>query len=272
MCIKVKIGEFSFFYFRKNVHLMIRISLIVLISSFIPAFTFAGQEDALFKQANDAYLANDFSKSIELYEQVVALGFQSFELEYNLANAYFRQKNTGKAVLHYERALLLNPEDEDANYNLSLVISQLEGREQLPDFFLTKWWKNTKMALGADTWAGIAVVLLWIGFGGLGLWQVGKTRDFRKMGFIVGMAALVLSLLPFSLAWSRASFEKSTKLAIVMADNPPLKSAPDQAGSEIFKLQEGEKLQLLDHLGGYWQVRLSNGEKGWVAEDDLEEI
>ncbi len=251
---------------------MKKVYVAIIFINCISRLAFAGQEDAIFQQANEAYLANNFNKAIELYEQVSALGFQSFELEYNLANAYFRQGNIGKAVLHYERALLLNADDEDALYNLSIATAQLEGREQLPDFFLTKWWKNMKMALGSTAWSIIAIVLLWIGIGGLGLWQLGKTRDLRKMGFIVGLACLVLSLLPFGLAWSRASFEKSTKLAIVIADSPSLKSAPDQAGSEIFQLQEGEKLQLLDHLGGYWQVRLSNGEKGWVAENDLEEI
>ncbi|MEZ4933698.1 MAG: tetratricopeptide repeat protein [Saprospiraceae bacterium] len=236
------------------------------------ATNFAGQAEELFKQANEAYLADDISNAILLYEQVAGLGFESFELEFNLGNAYFRQKKIGEAVLHYERALVLSPEQEDAVHNLSIATASVEKREQLPDFFLTDWWKKTRMTFGSGVWGGLALLLWWLGFGGLSLWKLGKNREQRKWGFYIGLVAILLSILPFALAWSRMSFEKNSKEAVVLLDDAVLKSAPDHAGSELFKLVEGEKVKLLDHLGGYWQVRLSNGEKGWVADGEVEEI
>lgn len=233
---------------------------------------FAGQAEDLFQQANEAYLANNISNAILLYEQVAGLGFESFELEYNLGNAYFRQKKIGQAVLHYERALVLSPDQEDALHNLSIATASMGKREQLPDFFLTDWWKKTRMTFGSGAWGGLGLLFWWLGFGGLSLWQLGKNREQKKWGFSIGLVAILLSILPFSLAWSRMSFEKNSKQAIVLLKDAALKSAPDHAGSELFKLEEGEKVKLLDHLGGYWQVRLSNGEKGWVAEGEVEQI
>ena len=238
----------------------------------IKTLAIAGQEEILFQQANKAFQNNEFAKAIELFEQIDALNFQSMELEYNLGNAYFRENNIGKAILHYERALLLSPGEEDVVHNLSLAQEQVDGRDVLPDFFLTAWWHNTRMAISSGGWGTFALILWWLGCGGLCLWLLGKTRQLRKLGFWVGVVGIVCSMLPFALAWSRMSFESSTRQAIVLQDQSVLKSAPDAAGSEILTLNEGEKIELLDQLSGYWQVRLANGEKGWVSEQQVEEI
>ncbi|MEO1258760.1 MAG: tetratricopeptide repeat protein [Bacteroidota bacterium] len=235
-------------------------------------FCYAGQAEELFQKANEAFQNNNFKEAIKLYEQIGAMNFQSTELEYNLGNAYFREKNIGKAILHYERALLISPGDEDVIHNLSLVRDQVSGRDALPAFFLTAWWRNTRMALSSGVWGTLALVLWWLGCGGLCLWLFGKTREWRKLGFWVGVAGITLSLLPVSLAWSRMAFEENTRQAIIMQDQTTLKSAPDDAGSAILNLNEGEKIDLLDQLGGFWQVRLANGEKGWVSLEKVEEI
>lgn len=228
--------------------------------------------DSIFQQANEAYQANEFSKSINLYEQVLSAEFHSPELEYNLANAYYRNKQIGKAILHYERAKLVSPDDADINYNLSLVRESLEEVEPLPKFFLTKWWKNMRMVFSSSLWGWLALLLLWIGVGSLGLWLFGKTREQKKLGFFVGATVVLLSLLPFGLALDRVAYEKSSHEAIILVPGASLKSAPDRAGSELYKLQEGAKVELLDLLSGWWQVQLPNGEKGWINGDDLVQI
>ncbi len=235
-------------------------------------FVFANAPEALFQQANQAYQANDFTKSIELYEQVLSAGYRSPELEYNLANAYFRTGQRGKAILHYERAKLLSPDDADIGYNLSLVREQMEKMESLPEFFMVRWWKHLRMLLPSNLWGALALVLFWAGAGGLCLWLFGKTRGQKKTGFFVGITLVLLSILPLALALDRVSYEKSSHEAIVLAPAASLKSAPDSAGSEVYKLQEGEKVELLDLLSGWWQVQLPNGEKGWINGSDLEEI
>ena len=245
-------------------------SFFLVIFSFIVAY--AGQEDELFQLANEAYQSNDFNKAIKLYEQIGEMGFESAEMEYNLGNAYFRTERIGKSILHYERASLLAPGDEDVEHNLALAKQNVEGRDELPAFFLTSWWQNMRMLISSSAWGVIAIILLWIGFGGLCLWLMGKEREQRKIGFYVGACALIFSILPFSLAWSRMNFEKNSEKAIIIASDARLQSAPDSAGSEVLKLHEGEKVDLIDNLSGFWQVRLMNGEKGWVSENDLEEI
>ena len=60
----------------------------------------------LVEQANEAYLANDYSKAAELYEQAIQENGQSAVAYYNLGNAYYRLNKTALSLLNYERALL----------------------------------------------------------------------------------------------------------------------------------------------------------------------
>jgi Ca-activated chloride channel family protein len=49
---------------------------------------------------------------------------------YNLGNTLFNTQDLGTAVEAYKQALLLNPEDQDAKYNLELALQQQEQEQQ----------------------------------------------------------------------------------------------------------------------------------------------
>ena len=67
----------------------------------------------LFSDANAAYLSGDVARAIASYEALIAQGVVSPELETNLGAAYLRQGKRGLAALHLERALFLDPGDDD---------------------------------------------------------------------------------------------------------------------------------------------------------------
>lgn len=239
----------------------------------LTASLLADQADDTFQQANNAYQKNDFAQAAQLYRQLLADGFRSPELEYNLGNACYKLDSLGKAILHYERALLLAPHDKDIRANLDIARAQVKGGlEALPEFFLLAAWKTARSALTSSRWGLLALALWWSGAVGLGFWLLGKTRRQKKTGFFSGATCLLLSLLPFSLALSRHWYEQNTRQAILLDETAPMRSAPDQQGSEILILHEGTKVQLLDFLGGWWQVKLPNGERGWLEGNTLEKI
>ncbi|MCB0517926.1 MAG: SH3 domain-containing protein [Lewinellaceae bacterium] len=233
----------------------------------------ANVADDRFQQANNAYQKNDFANAAQLYQQVLAEGFNSPELQYNLGNTYYKQDSLGKAILHYERALVLAPNDADTKANLAIAKAQVKGElEPLPEFFLTAAWKKLRNTISSSYWGIVALAFWWLGFGALAVWLMGKSRKQKKTGFLAGTACLLLSLLPYSLALSSSMYEQNTRQAILLKDAAPLRSAPDKDGSELLTLYEGTKVQLLDFLGGWWQVKLPNGERGWLDGKYLEKI
>lgn len=239
---------------------------------FVPTI-FADQANQLFEQANDAYQAKDFAKAAQLYEQLLEQDYRSSELEYNLGNAYFRQNELGRAILHFERAHLLSPDDADIEHNLSVARSKtVDEFSLLPQFFLTGLWQDMRLSMSATAWGIMALVIWWAGMAGLGVWLFGKSRTQKKKGFFYGLIALVVSILPLTLALSRANFDEDTHHAIVVEKEAPLRSAPDENGSVILSIHEGLKVKMLDEISGWWQVELPDGEKGWLNAEVMEGI
>ena len=247
--------------------------LTLLILFLFSATTFADQANQLFEKANDAYQSKKYSEAIGLYEQLIEKEYQSPELEYNLGNSYFRQNELGRAILHYERALLLSPNDADVSHNLEYARSQLTDEfSRLPQFFLTKLWENMRLSMSATAWGITAIIIWWAGMIGLGIWLFGKSRSQKKKGFFYGLVALFISLLPLSLALSRANIDEDSRHAILLKKEAALRSAPEINGTEIVTIHEGLKIKLLDEIGGWWQVELPDGEKGWLNGEAMERI
>lgn len=234
---------------------------------------FAQPPQELFQQANEAFQQKKYEQAVALYEQVLDAGYRSAELEYNLGNAYYRQEIIGKAILHYERALVLSPNDADIRHNLEVARKQVNSEiEPLPAFFLHRWWENIRNLAGAGVWGIIALVLWWAGFAGLAVWLFGGSRKQKKVGFFGGLVCILISLLPYSLAISREQFETNTSLAIVLEPTATLRSAPDDTSTDLEQLFEGTRVKLQERLGEWWQVKLENGNTGWLKNEVLEQI
>ncbi len=224
-------------------------------------------------EANEAYQKGDFQKASQVYEQILTGGYHSPTLYYNLGNAYFRTNQLGKSLLNFERALLLAPNDADIKHNIRVANQKVRERpEAVSDFFLERWWNNWRQMFSATTWGSIGLTFLWLGVGGLVIYILGHTRQMKKIGFIGGIVLLLISILPFSLAFSRADYEKNTDHGIVVQRESELYSAPDEASQSVLKVYEGLKVQMLDKIENWHKVRLVNGEVGWLEEKTLEEI
>ena len=99
---------------------MLKNSLIVIFT-LLSQFTFAQSSRELFNEANDLYAKKNYEEAAKKYEAIVANGFESSALYYNLGNAYFKIKNIPSAILYYEKAALLDPSNDDIVFNLELA-------------------------------------------------------------------------------------------------------------------------------------------------------
>ena len=53
--------------------------------------------------------------------KVIGRGYESWELYYNLGNAFYKNRQIGPAILNYEKARKLAPNNEDVLFNLELA-------------------------------------------------------------------------------------------------------------------------------------------------------
>lgn len=237
---------------------------------FFQSLTFGNE--SILQAANDAYQAGQFKEAIEQYERLLPTEEQSADVHYNLGNSYFRMNQLGPAVLHFEKAALLKPRDKDILHNLRVAQTKVKTElEEIPEFFVTRWWSNTQKVMSPLGWGVFGLLLLWIGLAGLILWFRGGNRKQRKQGFVLGIILIILSILPFSLGFSLCKKMNDSGRSVVMT-TVDLKSAPDEVSESIIKLYEGTTIRLLDQIGGWQKIRLIDGEEGWLEEKVMEKI
>jgi tetratricopeptide (TPR) repeat protein len=244
---------------------------LLFLTSLFPATAQSSEE--VMANANKLYADKQYAEAIRAYEQLITAGFTSEALHYNLANAYYRNQELGKAILHYEKARQIDPSDEDILHNLQVARSRQQDQiEDLPAFFLAQWWKSLRSRLSTGGWTVLALLMLWGSAAGFLLWLLGKERQQRKRGFWWGFGLLIACILPFTLAISRHYYDQHSREAILLTRQADLHYAPDTDSEVVLTIHEGLKVDLQDRISDWYKVRLPNGEVGWLPVGAVEEI
>ncbi len=229
--------------------------------------------DRLWDEANTAYINNDFAGAIRIYEQLLTGGHSSAKLYYNLANAYFKRDELGKAILNYHRALRLDPSDEDARHNLSVAEARTKDTiDRIPAFFLTEWVASVRGLAGSTAWTVLSLMLLVLLLALLLFFLLAGRLVLRKVGFYGTLVAAVLFVVTtwFALGQRRAQLDRSG--AVVMSSSAAVKSSPDRSATDLFVLHEGTVVEVTNRLGDWCEVVIADGKKGWTEWRKIETI
>ena len=109
-------------------------------------------------EGDSAYMRNDYASAIQIYESLLKKG-EAAEIYYNLGNSYYKADDIAKAILNYERALLLQPGNADIRANLEIARSKtIDKVVSVPDIFFVAWVKSLINCLSVDAWAKLGIV------------------------------------------------------------------------------------------------------------------
>ncbi len=224
-------------------------------------------------EADSAYVRGQYQQAIADYEALLKQG-GSAELYYNLGNAYYRTENVTKAVLNYERALLLSPGDRDIRFNLQIARSKTIDKivPESEMFFIT-WYHALVNLMSVDAWARVALISLALVIVLLLVYLFASRIWLRKVGFFCGLGLLALFVLSNLFAWHQKQNLLFRKGAIIMAPSVTVKSTPAKNGTDLFILHEGTKVSITDSsMRGWLEIRIADGKEGWIERNQLEEI
>ena len=230
--------------------------------------------DSLWTAGVQAYEQGDWTGAEAAWTSILDLGLESADLYYNIGNACFRADDLAHAILGYERAVKLNPSHSDARFNLEFARAQLQDKiESVPTFFLSVWMQNLCRVMPSDAWAVIGIVFFALALAMTLLFLLGRSTAARKTGFAVGIVSLLLCVLCISMAASQKSDCQAADSAIVVKAVSSVKSSPsEESAKDLFILHEGTKVRLLDEVGQWRNIELSDGRQGWMRTSDLEVI
>ena len=222
----------------------------------------------LFSDANAAYLSGDLARAVASYEALIAEGVTSPELETNLGAAYLRQGRRGLAALHFERALFLDPGDDDARADLVEVrrgnVDKLEGESEEGG---TETLARVLAPLPGGTAAALLLALWCVAWVLLGVRMV---RPFAWAGLSAGIA-FALALAAAAVTWGAATGRRmALQRAVVVAQSVPAREGPAEKSVSHFEVHEGTTVRVEDQEADYRRVKLANGLTGWVPSSAVE--
>lgn len=224
-------------------------------------------------EADSAYIRGQYQQAIKDYEMLLKQG-ASADLYYNLGNAYYRSENITRAVLNYERALLLSPGDRDIRFNLQIAraktIDKIVPESEM--FFFT-WYRSLVNLMSVDAWAWTALIALALLIVLLLVYLFSDRIWLRKVGFFGGFVLLILFALSNLFAWQQKQDLLFRKGAIVISPSVTVKSTPAKNGTDLFILHEGTKVSITDGtMKGWMGIRIADGKEGWIESNMIEEI
>ena len=177
---------------------------------------------------------------------------------YNLANSYARAGKPGLAVLYYERAALLAPDDEDINANLENV----RAAAHVPTEPRQRFTRIAAARPALAAWIGVVGVVL-VGAGLLARRITPRFRRLLTCGILLGIALIALTVSNALLLWPRMHE------AVVLIDQTPARVSPVPMGDTGFVLSEATTVTVTAEHEDFLLIRTREGLSGWVARSNL---
>lgn len=226
-----------------------------------------------FRAGTELYSSGKFQEALDAWMVLYNSGNRSAAIDYNIGNAYFKLGNVPGSILFYERALLLKPADEDILYNLQIAKTlAVDKFKEIPELFFITWFNFISLSLSTNSWAvvGLATFILFLVT--LSLYFYSKNYRLKVTSFWVALLMLLFSVFSVSFSARNNRLVLNSDKAIIMTPQVNGKSSPDQSGTDLFLLHEGTKVTIGDNVGEWLEIRLSDGNKGWVPSNCLEKL
>ena len=227
----------------------------------------------LWEKANAYYTTGDYQQAITNYEQILLSGQESAKLYFNLGNAYYKTANYNKALLNYERAKLLAPDDENIDFNIRMANQfVVTGIEPLPLPFFVRWRTSVVNMFPSDTWSYISIAAFVLFLILTGLFIFSRIVTVRRISFLTAIFMVVFSGFTYSFASKQKKKITERNAAIVFCPRVTVKSSPSATGTDLFLIYEGLKVEMTDSIGTWKEIKLADGNQGWLPDSCIVKI
>lgn len=242
------------------------------------------QNQTLVQKADSAYNKDNFTEALKLYMDAARTEGTSTGLYYNIGNSYYRLGNIRKAVVYYERALLLDPNNQDAKDNLDFLSTKIvdikSGSEQN---ILVEAIDSLISSKSSDTWATIAIICFILFVGAVMVYIFSPVVVLRKIGFFGGFILLVAVIITNIFAFKMRNIAERHDYAVITVPSVTLSTSPrvpKDKSEEAFILNEGTKVRILDSVMNtidsipdkWYDVKIDNAHRAWINSKNIEII
>lgn len=224
-------------------------------------------------EADAAYSKGNYVSAIKAYEQLVKAE-PSATNYYNLGNAYYRAEDITKAIIAYNKALLISPADEDIRHNLTVARNKtIDKMQPRQDTFIVAGWQSFVNIFNTNTWAYISLISLIVVVLLTLTYIFAETIILRQLGFFGGIILFLVFIISNLCAYSQYSALKADDGAVIVIDACPVKKSPELKAADETVIHEGTHLRITDEsIKGWYEVILDDGTEGWIEDSSVERI
>ena len=224
-----------------------------------------GQADVEFAKANQEYAQGHFKEAISGYETLVRAGQWSANVFYDLGNAYFRTGDFGRAILNYERALVLEPHHPEATANLQIARDEAHALELQPGR-LERYLEFASV----NQYTVTAAVAFWIAAFCLAVLVFTRRRSRATLTLLLVM--LLISAGGIVATWQLERGSEGSALAVVTGKDVQARLATADTANSVLALPSGSEVKILSTRGDWIYAALPNNLRGWIPAKNAEQV
>jgi tetratricopeptide (TPR) repeat protein len=237
---------------------------------FTTNFSYAISFDEIQLKAEKAYADKNYKVAIQQYDSILKSGFSSYKLYYNLANAYYKNNQIGSSIYYYELANKLEPNNADVKNNLSLAnqktIDKIESNE---NYFVSVIKSSIINIVSTNSWAWISIVSLFLSFLLLFLFIISYKTIIKRICFFTGSFFIIIFILSMIFGFISHKDKNNIKFAIILKYECKVQTEPVTDSKTKFLLHEGTKVKVLETNPEWTNIKLENGNEGWLPTNQL---
>jgi len=221
----------------------------------------------LFLKGNDYYEKGEYENAAGEYEKIIDEGYAGGAVYYNLAGAYFKEGQLGRAILNYERAKCFMPRsaDLDANYKFARrkMKRTVSPRKEIwllrpvriySDFFTVRELTWIISAMYLMILIVIAVTII-----------APALRKYRLVPVILLITIILFT--SFSLV---VKLREMCSSAVVTIPETSALFGPFDTATKFFDLYEGMTVKVLKSKDDWYKVKRVDGKAGWVKNNEVQ--
>ncbi|MGB0887518.1 MAG: tetratricopeptide repeat protein [Vicingaceae bacterium] len=249
-----------------------RLMLMIFMTLFITMSSFASSTEN-FTKANAFYTEGKYQEAIESYQAILSQDQFSTDIYFNLGNCYYKTDDIPNSILYYEKALKLQPDNEDALFNLKMANKKtIDKIDRLPELFIGNTWRTLVTSKTVESWAYYSVGLIFLSLLLFISYLLMQQVIIKKAGFYAGFLFLGLSMFTLLMASQHNAIVEQATEAIIFAPTTTIQSEPNTNAEKLFTLHEGTKVTLLQESADWSKIKLPNGNVGWIKSEEIKSI
>jgi tetratricopeptide (TPR) repeat protein len=211
-----------------------------------------------FQAGVDAYHESEYEKAVEAFKKASAAQ-ETGAAHHNLALALLQQNRAGEAVWQMERALQLEPTNEQYHYKLGAIRQQLGLNMSRP-----KWYELAARAISTQAWIILLAVCFWAALAAILLPRCAGLKARLPIKAIRAVSLIGLILASLALYLNRDQHSRG----IILTDTPAdLHAAPASAAPKTGLARPGERGQALGQFESFVEIQTEGGARGWVRSE-----